>query len=86
MARGINKVILVGNLGRDPESRYTQNGQPVTSFSVATSESWRDKQTGQNQEKNGVAQRGLLRPVGRNHCPVLTQRIQGLHRGFTAYQ
>ncbi len=51
MARGINKVILVGNLGRDPETRYTQGGQPVTNFSVATSDSWRDKQTGQNQER-----------------------------------
>ncbi len=51
MARGINKVILVGNLGRDPETRYTQGGQPVTNFSVATSESWRDKSSGQSQER-----------------------------------
>ncbi len=51
MARGINKVILIGNLGRDPETRYMQNGNPVTNFSVATSESWRDKATGDNQER-----------------------------------
>lgn len=51
MARGINKVILVGNLGRDPETRYLPSGDPVTSFSVATSESWRDKQSGQTQER-----------------------------------
>ena len=51
MARGINKVILIGNLGRDPETRYTQAGAPVTSFSVATSDSWRDKQTGQQQDR-----------------------------------
>ena len=51
MARGINKVILIGNLGRDPETRYTQGGAPVTNFSVATSESWRDKQSGEQQER-----------------------------------
>ena len=51
MARGVNKVILVGNLGRDPEVRYTGNGAAVASFSVATSESWTDKQTGEKQER-----------------------------------
>ncbi len=51
MARGINKVILIGNLGRDPETRYSQGGNPVTSFSVATSDSWRDKATGEQQER-----------------------------------
>ena len=51
MARGINKVILIGNLGRDPETRYTQGGTPVTQFSVATSDSWRDKTTGEQQER-----------------------------------
>jgi len=51
MARGVNKVILIGNLGRDPETRYTQGGTPITSFSVATSESWKDRQTGQQQDR-----------------------------------
>lgn len=51
MARGVNKVILVGNLGRDPEVKYAQNGSAVTKFSVATSESWRDKSSGENQER-----------------------------------
>jgi single-strand DNA-binding protein len=51
MARGINKVILIGNLGRDPETRYSQGGTPVTNFSVATSESWRDRQSGEQQER-----------------------------------
>ena len=51
MARGINKVILIGNLGRDPETRYAQGGGPVTSFSVATSENWRDKASGEMQER-----------------------------------
>lgn len=51
MARGINKVILVGNLGRDPEMRYTQSGAAVANLVVATSESWKDKQTGEQQER-----------------------------------
>ena len=48
---GINKVILIGNLGRDPELRYTQNGQPVANFSLATSENWTDKSSGEKVEK-----------------------------------
>lgn len=51
MARGINKVILVGNVGGDPEVRYLPNGNAVTSLSVATSESWKDKTTGEKQER-----------------------------------
>src|SRR5210317_1698978 len=51
MARGVNKVILVGNLGADPETRYTASGAAITRITVATSESWRDKQTGENQER-----------------------------------
>ena len=49
--RGINKVILVGNLGQDPEIRYMPNGNAVANFSVATSESWKDKQTGENRDR-----------------------------------
>jgi single-strand DNA-binding protein len=51
MARGINKVILIGNLGRDPETRYTQGGSAVTNLRVATAESWKDRQTGEQQER-----------------------------------
>ena len=51
MARGINKVILVGNLGNDPETRYTAGGAAITTISLATSESWKDKQTGEAQER-----------------------------------
>lgn len=51
MARGVNKVILIGNLGRDPEVRYTPNGMAVANVTLATSETWKDKQTGENQEK-----------------------------------
>ena len=51
MARGINKVILVGNLGNDPDVKATQGGTTITTISVATSEQWKDKQTGQAQER-----------------------------------
>ncbi len=51
MARGVNKVILIGNLGRDPEVRYMPSGQAVANVTLATSESWRDKQTGETQER-----------------------------------
>lgn len=51
MARGINKVILVGNLGQDPETKYMPSGGAVTNVSIATSETWKDKQTGQPQER-----------------------------------
>lgn len=50
-SRGINKVILVGNLGQDPEIRYLPNGGAVTNISIATSETWKDKQTGEAKEK-----------------------------------
>jgi single-strand DNA-binding protein len=51
MAGSVNKVILVGNLGRDPEVRSTQNGDKIVNFSIATSERWRDKSTGEQREK-----------------------------------
>ena len=51
MARGINKVILVGNLGADPETRYMPSGGAVTNIRLATSDSWKDKQSGEQQER-----------------------------------
>jgi single-strand DNA-binding protein len=51
MARGVNKVILVGNLGRDPEVRYSPSGQAVANVTIATSESWKDKNSGEKQER-----------------------------------
>ena len=51
MARGVNKVILVGNLGKDPETRYMPSGSAVTNLTLATSESWKDKQTGEQQDR-----------------------------------
>ncbi|CEG58146.1 single-stranded DNA-binding protein [Legionella fallonii] len=51
MARGINKVILIGNVGVDPDVRYLPNGNAVTTLSIATSESWKDKTTGEKQDR-----------------------------------
>lgn len=51
MARGVNKVILVGNIGADPDLRYMPSGNAATTLSLATSESWKDKQTGERQER-----------------------------------
>jgi single-strand DNA-binding protein len=51
MARGVNKVILIGNLGKDPEVRYMPSGGAVTNVTIATSESWKDKQSGEQQER-----------------------------------
>ncbi len=51
MAGSVNKVILVGNVGKDPEIRRTQDGRPIANLSIATSDTWRDKQTGERKEK-----------------------------------
>jgi len=68
MARGVNKVILIGNLGQDPEVKYMPNGNAVTNITVATSESWKDKNTGQQQERTEwhrvVAFRRLAEIIG----------------------
>jgi single-strand DNA-binding protein len=64
MARGVNKVILVGNLGKDPEVRYMPNGNAVANITIATSESWKDKTTGENQEKTEWHRVVLFRRLG----------------------
>ncbi|NLC08804.1 MAG: single-stranded DNA-binding protein [Gammaproteobacteria bacterium] len=51
MARGVNKVILIGNLGADPDTRYLPNGNAVSNITLATSDSWKDRETGQQQER-----------------------------------
>ena len=69
MMAGVNKAIVVGNLGRDPEMRYTPSGVPVATFSIATSEEWKDKDSGQKQERTDwhriVAWRGLAEICGK---------------------
>ncbi len=64
MARGVNKVILVGNLGNDPETRYMPSGDAVTNISVATTESWKDKQTGEQKEKTEWHKVVMFRRLG----------------------
>jgi single-strand DNA-binding protein len=64
MARGINKVILIGNLGSDPEVRYMPNGAAVANLRIATSESWRDKQTGEQNERTEWHRVVLFRRLG----------------------
>jgi single-strand DNA-binding protein len=66
MARGVNKVILVGNLGKDPETRYMPSGSAVTNLRIATTESWKDKQSGEQQERtewHAVAMFGRLAEI-----------------------
>ena len=64
MARGINKVILVGNLGNDPETRYMPDGGAVTNISIATSKSWKDKNSGEQREKTEWHRVVLFRRLG----------------------
>lgn len=70
MARGINKVILIGNLGADPDIRAMPNGDSVTTLSLATSEAWKDKQTGEKHEKTEW------------HRVVLFQRLAEIARDY----
>ena len=66
MARGVNKVILIGNLGKDIDVRYMPSGAAVANFSLATSESWKDKQTGEKKEKtewHNIAMYGRLAEI-----------------------
>ena len=66
MARGVNKVIIVGNLGKDPETRYMPSGSAVTNLRIATSESWKDKVSGEQQERtewHAVAMFGRLAEI-----------------------
>jgi len=81
MARGINKVILIGNLGADPETRYMPSGGAVTNLRLATSENWKDKNTGDMQERTEW-HRVVLFGRGRRRVPA--QGCEGLHRGQPA--
>ena len=66
MARGVNKVIIVGNLGKDPETRYMPSGSAATNLRIATTEAWKDKQTGDQQERtewHAVAMFGRLAEI-----------------------
>ena len=78
MSRGINKVILIGNLGNEPEIRYAPGGDCIANFSLASSENWKDKQTGQQQESlNDFGM--LLGHVG-GFAHIRAQVVELLHR------
>ena len=80
MARGVNKAIIVGNLGRDPEVRYTANGSAVANITVATSESWKDKQSGERQERTEWHRVVFFRAPGGNCRGISEKGFAGLHR------
>ncbi|MDV9031329.1 single-stranded DNA-binding protein [Pseudomonas sp. RAC1] len=76
MARGINKVILVGTCGQDPQTRYLPNGNAVTNLSLATSEAWTDKQTGQKVEKTEWHRVVLFGKVAEIACEYIRKGSQ----------
>jgi single-strand DNA-binding protein len=79
MAGSVNKVILVGNLGKDPEIRRTQDGRPIANLRIATSESWRDKNTGEKRERTEWHSVVIF---NENLCKVAEQY---LHKGSKVY-
>ena len=76
----VNKVILIGNLGRDPETRYTTGGDAVTNLRIATTETWKDK-SGEKQEKTEWHTVVLFGPAGRGRRRVPEEGPPGLYRG-----
>ena len=76
----VNKVIIIGNLGRDPEVRYTPNGSAVCNVSVATTRNWKNKDSGEQGRRDRVAPRRLLRPPGRDRRRVPEEGPLGLRR------
>jgi len=81
MAGSVNKVILVGNVGKDPEIRSTQDGKEIASFSIATSESWKDRNTGERKERTewhriSVFSEGLVNVI-KNY---VKKRFEALYR------
>ncbi len=82
MAGSVNKVILVGNLGKDPEVRRMTSGDPVVNLSVATSESWRDKASGERKEKTEWHRVVIFNEnLGKGRRAISAQGLQGLSGG-----
>ncbi len=79
MAGSVNKVILVGNLGRDPEVRHTQSGDPIVHLNIATSESWKDKNSGERREKTEWHRVVIFN----DHLGRIAQQF--LHKGSKVY-
>lgn len=78
-SRGVNKVILIGNLGQDPEIRYMPNGGAVANLSLATSETWRDKQTNEMREKTEWASGGDFRQTSRDCRRIPEKRVTSVY-------
>ena len=77
----VNKVILIGNLGKDPEMRYMPSGEAIANFSVATSENWTDKASGDKKEQTEWHRRRVLRPHRRGRRAVRQEGLEDLRRG-----
>ncbi len=84
MARGVNKVILVGNLGADPETRSMPSGMTVTNIRIATSESWKDKASGAQQERTEWHSIALFGRLGEIAAEYLRKGLPGVRRGQVA--
>ena len=80
MARGVNKVILLGNLGADPETRYTQSGSAVTNIRMATTDTWRDRQSGEQQERTEWHRIVFFGRLAEIAAELPAQGPAGLHR------
>ena len=76
MARGVNKVILVGTLGADPDTRYTPSNAAVTNLSIATNESWKDKQSGEQKEKTEWHRVGMVNRLAESATEYLRKGSQ----------
>ena len=80
MAGSVNKVILIGNLGADPEIRRTQDGRPIANLRLATSESWRDKATGERKEKTEWHRVVIFSEGLEDRRAISEEGLEGLHR------
>ena len=85
MARGINKVILIGHLGADPETRAMPSGMTVANLRMATTESWKDKQSGEQQERTEWHSVALFGRLGEIAGRIPAQGLAGLYRGQPAH-
>ncbi len=84
MARGVNKVILIGNLGQDPEVRFMPSGSPVANLRVATTDTWTDKQSGQRQERTEWHSVVLFNRLAGDRSTVPEEGLSSLSRRAAA--
>ena len=86
MARGVNKVILIGNLGKDPEVRYMPSGGAVANVTLATTESWKDKTTGEKKENTEWHNVVFFNRLAEIAGEYLKKRREGLYRRLAAHR